>query len=107
MEEELVEELRRTSHAAFGQRYRLECMLAIADSTDGIFSLGELATNLHVTPSNLQNPLASLLETGLITRMYSGDSRRKFYSRNDSSAWEWARELRDAARAVAAAGATT
>lgn len=100
MDEAVVEEVRRISHAAFGQRYRLECMIAVADSTDGIFSLSELADILSVTPSNLQKPLASLLETGLIARMYSGDSRRKFYSRNESSAWEWARELVVAARGI-------
>lgn len=81
------------SHDAFNQRYRLECMLAIANSEDGIFCLSDLAIELAVSVSNLQKPLASLTAIGLISRMYSGDSKRKFYTRNESAAWEWAREL--------------
>lgn len=97
------EEIRRLSHAAFNQRYRLECMLAIGASPDGLFCLSDLATELGVTTSNLQKPLASLLEVGLIARTFSGDSKRRFYTRNDSLAWAWAFELSTAARAHAAA----
>lgn len=88
------EELRGLSQAAFGQRYRLELMLAVADSDDGIVCLTDLARELDVSISNLQQPLKALVATRLVTPLPSGDSRRKFYVRNPSSAWMWARELR-------------
>jgi DNA-binding IclR family transcriptional regulator len=88
-------DLRRLSRQAFGQAYRLELMLAVARQPDGLVSLSELATSLGVAPSNLQIPLKSLVETGLISELPKGDSRRKFYLRNDSAAWAWAQELHD------------
>lgn len=92
-----VDELRELSRAAFGQRYRLECMLAIADSSDGMVTLSTLAKALDVSTSNIQDPIKSLLATGLISPLDAGDSRSKFYVRNTSTAWDWCREL--AARA--------
>jgi DNA-binding MarR family transcriptional regulator len=93
MDEMAVEEVRRLSRAYFGQTYRLECMVAIANSPDGLVSLGELATELRVTPSNLQKPLKSLVDTALISPMHSGDSRRNYYTRNDSLVWAWVLEF--------------
>lgn len=89
--------LRQISRHAFGQAYRLELMLAVADQPDGLVSLTELAANIGVAPSNLQGPLKCLVETGLVSELPRGDSRRKFYLRNDSAAWAWASELRDLA----------
>lgn len=91
------ERLRALSQAAFGQRYRLELMLAVADSSDGIVCLSDLAGTLGVAISNLQQPLKALLTTGLLSPLPAGDSRRKFYIRNASAAWQWARELQEAA----------
>lgn len=102
MDELAVEEVRRLSRAAFGQRYRLELMVAIASSSDGLVSLGELATQLGITPSNLQKPLQSLLDTALISPTHSGDSRRVYYMRNESLAWAWSRELAGKAEAFIA-----
>ncbi|SDU66153.1 hypothetical protein SAMN04489733_7886 [Amycolatopsis keratiniphila] len=90
-----TDQLRETSQQAFGQRYRLELMLAIADTDDGIVCLTDLAKQLDVAISNLQSPLRALVSTGLLTSLPRGDSRRKFYIRNPSAAWQWARELRD------------
>ena len=87
------EAVRALSRAAFRQDYRLEMMVAIADSTDGIVCLTDLARSLDVSMSNLQVPLKNLLALGLITQLPRGDSRRKYYMRNPSSAWDWAREL--------------
>ncbi|MGC7100689.1 hypothetical protein ACPZ19_38950 [Amycolatopsis lurida] len=89
------ERLRQVSQHAFGQRYRLELMLAIAETDDGIVCLTDLAKALDVTISNLQAPLRALVNTGLISPLPRGDSRRKFYIRNTSAAWAWARELRE------------
>ncbi|MEC3979831.1 hypothetical protein [Amycolatopsis sp. H20-H5] len=88
-----LEHLRMKSQVAFGQRYRLELMLAVAASDDGIICLTDLAKELDVAISNLQGPMRSLIGAGLLTPLPRGDSRRKFYIRNASAAWAWAREL--------------
>lgn len=88
------EALRTLSRAAFGQNYRLEVMLAIADSEDGLVTQTELAQALGVSVSNVQGPVKSLVDCGLLTEMPQGDSRSKFFLRNRSAAWDWAREMR-------------
>ena len=87
------EKLRAVSQAAFGQRYRLELMLAVAEAEDGIVCLTDLARALDVTISNLQHPLRAMVGVGLLSPLPAGDSRRKFYIRNPSAAWDWALEL--------------
>lgn len=96
-----VEQLRVLSRAAFGQAYRLEVMLAVADSGDGLVSLTDLARALDQSPSNIQGPLRSLVSVGLLSDVPSGDSKRKYYIRNPSAAWDWAREMRQLATALA------
>jgi DNA-binding transcriptional regulator GbsR (MarR family) len=103
--DEHVDELRALSRAAFGQKYRLECMIAIAESADGILTLNTLAETLNVSVSNIQDPIKALLATGLISPLNAGDSRSKFYVRNASAAWNWCHEL--AARAREAAVVST
>ncbi len=76
-------------------------MLAVADSQDGIVNLTDLARELDQSTSNIQGPLRSLVDLGLISPAPQGDSKRKHYIRNPSSAWQWVREMR--AEAVAAA----
>lgn len=87
------ERVRAMSQAAFGQKYRLEVMCAFDESSDGLLCLSDLAARIGTVGSNLQKPLASLVATGLITPLDSGDSKRKFYLRNRSAAWAWAQEL--------------
>lgn len=87
------EALRALSRAAFGQAYRLEVMLAVADSADGLTTQTELARELGVSVSNVQGPVRSLIGCGLLTELPQGDSRSKFLMRNRSAAWEWAQEL--------------
>lgn len=98
---EHVDELRALSRAAFGQKYRLECMIAIAESSDGILTLSTLAETLNVSISNIQDPIRALLATGLISPLDAGDSRSKFYVRNTSAAWNWCHELAERARETA------
>lgn len=86
-------ELRRVSRSAFGQDHRLELMLAIARSEDGIFTLSELVTALEVGASSLQRPLGSLIETALVSPLPSSESRFRHYTRNQSPAWQWAEQL--------------
>ena len=101
MSDRVTAELRAFSRSAFGQAYRLEVMLAVADSSDGIVNLTDLAHELGQSTSNIQGPLRSLVEIGLISPAPQGDSKRKHYIRNPSAAWQWAREMRDEATAAA------
>ncbi|MGL5824383.1 MAG: MarR family transcriptional regulator [Nocardioides sp.] len=89
-----VEELRRLSRAAFNQAYRLEVMLFIADS-DGFVTQTEVAQGLGLrSVSNVQAPIRSLIECGLLNPMPKTDNRSRFLARSDSPAWDWARQLR-------------
>ena len=93
----LPQALRQLSRDAFGQTYRLEIMLAVAESPDGLICLTDLAQELGIPTSNVQLALQSLLKTDLVAKLPRGDSRRKHYIRNPSAAWEWARQMRDLA----------
>lgn len=95
MADPVSEALRRMSRAAFGQTYRLEVMLAIADADDGLVTQTDLARSLGVSTSNVQGAVKSLTECGLLTPLPQGDSRSKFLMRNRSAAWDWVREMRD------------
>jgi DNA-binding transcriptional ArsR family regulator len=97
-------ELRMLSRLAFGQGYRLELMLEIADTEDGVFSLTELARSLDVTMSNLQRPLQDMLEMGLLSVLPDSGSRYRYYTSNPSPAWEWAFELAGVNRSSALRG---
>jgi len=89
-----IDGLRALSRAAFGQTYRLEVMLAVADSSDGLVTLTDLARTLGLSTSNVQLALKSLIATGLLSELPKGDSRRKYLLRNPSPAWDWALQLR-------------
>lgn len=97
--------MRRMSRLAFGQAYRLELMLAIARSEDGLVTLSELAKSLHLSASQIQRPFTDLIDLGLITRLPDSDSRHKFLIRNPSVGWAWAEEM--ATHAAAADTAPT
>ena len=96
-----VDWLRERSRVAFGQAYRLEVMLAIADSVDGIVSLGDIAKTLDLSPSQIQKTFSDLKQLGLLTELPAADSRRKFCIRQPSRAWEWAHEMARTAEAYA------
>ena len=87
------ETLRETSRQVFGQAHRLEVMLAVARSDDGIVCLTELAKALEVSVSSLQKPFQALVHARLISPLPDADSRYRFYTRNPSAAWAWAEEL--------------
>lgn len=92
-DEMTAEQIRLLSDVLFGQRYRLELMVAVADSPSGKVCLSDLAEELgHRGVSNIQAPLRDLVRAGLLTRLPDGDSRRKWYRRESSAAWDFARE---------------
>lgn len=95
-----LEELRRLSRAAFNQTYRLEVMLYIAES-DGFVTQTEVAQGLGLSSvSNVQAPIRSLIDCGLLTPMPKTDNRSRFLARTDSPAWDWARQLRQVAETL-------
>lgn len=98
-----MDELRRLSRAAFNQAYRLEVMLHIADS-DGFATQTTIAQALGLSVSNVQAPVRSLIDCGLLTPMPKTDNRSRFLARADSPAWDWARQLRTRATTVGAIG---
>jgi DNA-binding MarR family transcriptional regulator len=68
-------------------------MVAIASSDDGLVCLTDLAKQLNLTPSNLQSALRDLVRCGFLSRLPQGDSKRRFYRRNESLAWAFAVEV--------------
>jgi DNA-binding MarR family transcriptional regulator len=90
---ERQEHIRALSEVLFGQRYRLEAMVAIASAPDGLVCLIDLAQQLGLTPSNLQKPLRDLTKCGLLSRLPPGDSKRRYYQRQESLAWAFAVEI--------------
>lgn len=95
-----LEELRRLSRAAFNQTYRLEVMLYIADSS-GFITQTEVAQALGLpSVSNVQAPIRSLIDCGLLTPMPKTDNRSRFLARADSPAWDWAHQLRSQASRI-------
>jgi hypothetical protein len=85
--------MRGISKSAFGQTLRLELMLAIAASEDGVVCLTELAKELDVSVSSLQRPFEAVVAAQLLTPLPDSDSRFRYYLRNPSAAWTWASEL--------------
>ena len=97
-----LEQVRLLSEVLFGQRYRLEVMVAIAESTTGQVCLSDLAEQLgHRGVSNIQAPLRDLVRAGLLTRLPASDSRRRWYRRENSLGWEFAREAARSAPGLA------
>lgn len=86
--------LRELSDAAFGQKYRLELMLAIAKDVREPVSLTDIASAVQLGVSQVQGAFRSLVEVGLLVPTPSTDSRRKLYVADaESSAWRWAAEM--------------
>jgi DNA-binding MarR family transcriptional regulator len=88
-----LEARRRASQLAFGQRYRLELMLKVLESDDGLFTLSEMSRELRIAVSNIQGPIESLLALGLISRLPTPDELGVYYLRNEGAGWDWAFEL--------------
>ena len=95
-----LEHVRAMSEVLFGQRYRLELMVAIASAPDGLVCLTDLAQQLSVTASNLQRPLHDLARCRLLSRLPPDGSKRRYYQRSESLAWAFAVEIASQAVAI-------
>lgn len=93
MVETTTNKIREISKVVFNQTLRLELMLAIASSEDGVVCLTELARQMGVSVSSLQRPFDAIVTAQLLTPLPDSDSRYRYYIRNPSAAWEWASEL--------------
>lgn len=93
MDEDQREHLRALSRALFGQKHKLELMLAIANAEDGIVCQTDLAKALNVTMSSLQRPFESLVSAELVTPLPSAESKYRYFVRNPSALWAAALEL--------------
>lgn len=84
--------LRKRSRDAFGQDYQLEVMLLIADAS-GVVNQKAIAEGLGLSQSNVQTPWRRLVSLGLLKFDSRDFQRHKYFSREDSTGWQWAREL--------------
>lgn len=87
----------RLSKSLFGQVHRLDLMIYIAESKDGLINPTELSFDLRLPQSALQAPLRDLTDGGLLV-LEERRGRRLFYRRVDSAAWDWVRELKQKAK---------
>lgn len=86
-------QIRNVSRAIFGQRYKLELLLEIADAVDGFVCLTDLAKALDVTMSSLQRPFEGIVAAALVSPIPDADSRFRYYIRNPSGVWDLSYEL--------------
>lgn len=93
MPDPAIDTIRKRSAMAFGQSYRLEVMVAIAESDERRISLSDIAQALGVPASSIQKPLRALVDLGLLTESADSSTRKKYYVRNESSGWTFAYEL--------------
>jgi hypothetical protein len=79
---------RRVSSAVFGNRHRLELLLALAAAGDGGVCVKDLADSCGVATSVFHAPLRALIAAGLVQRRGElGHNRRVFYAFTDVGAW--------------------
>ncbi|MEV6427228.1 hypothetical protein [Nocardia sp. NPDC051463] len=80
---------RLMSAAMFGNRYRLELLVALAESGEQGVNLSELAEARTVAPSVYYGPIRDLLDAGLVERLgrTAGD-RRRWYRRCEYRFWD-------------------
>lgn len=90
--------LRKLSEAAFGQQYRLECMLEIGLDLRRAVSLTDLADRVGLRASQIQGAFKALVDVGLLSPAPAADRRRKaFQPVARSAAWRWAAEIAETA----------
>jgi hypothetical protein len=80
---------RLVSARLFGNRHKLELLLALASAEDGAVSLSELAdANGGVSPSVYYAPIRDLTSAGLVERVAPvPGERRRWYRRSGHRFW--------------------
>jgi hypothetical protein len=90
-----IAELRRLSAAAFGHRYRLELLSALATAAPGHgICLSLLADRCGVAASVYYPPVQRLAESGMVvTSGPDRSERRVLYARTDIAVWTGLRKM--------------
>ncbi|MGX5397151.1 hypothetical protein ACWLMY_35485 [Streptomyces anulatus] len=91
------EQMRRVSAKLFGNRYRAELMLALAQAgTQGV-CLGDLGLRQGVVPGVYRAPMGALMSLGLVEPLpaTAGERRRWYRMTPQSSLWPLLRPLLD------------
>ncbi|WP_370945334.1 hypothetical protein AB5J62_40635 [Amycolatopsis sp. cg5] len=85
---------RRVSAAVFGNRHKLELLLALAQAGDQGVNLSALSDERGVFTSVYYGPIRDLIEVGLVERLgrMPGD-RRCWYRRRESTLWDGVRAV--------------
>lgn len=85
---------RRVSSVVFGNRHRLELLLALAAAGEEGICVKDLADSCGVATSVFHAPLQTLIVAGLVERRRArGHNRRVFYAFTDVGAWTRLPEL--------------
>ncbi|WP_433828650.1 ArsR family transcriptional regulator [Actinoplanes sp. CA-015351] len=86
--------VRQVSSAIFGNKYRLELLLALASAADEGICVKDLADACDAPTSVFQPQLRALMSAGLVRRLPQlGQNRRVFYALTDMSTWTGLRRL--------------
>lgn len=85
------EGLRELSVNLFGNRYRAEVLLALAQADDRGVSMGDLAASHGVSASLYQAPIHALVQAGLAVRLPQdpGERRKRYRRSDDDELWQY------------------
>lgn len=85
---------RRVSAVVFGNRHRLELLVALAEAGNEGVNLSQLSEAQEVPASVYYGPIRGLISVGLVDRLgrVTGD-RRCWYRRRESRFWDHVRSL--------------
>ncbi|WP_084599804.1 hypothetical protein [Actinoplanes subtropicus] len=85
---------RHVSSAVFGNKHRLELLLALFAAGEGGVCVKDLADSRGAPTSVFRPPLAALMAAGLVRRLPTlGHNRRVLYAFTDVRAWTGLRRL--------------
>lgn len=80
---------RRMSVVLFGNRYKLELLVALAEAGDEGVNLSQLGEACAASPNVYYGPIKDLISVGLVERLGQvGGDRRCWYRRRSSPIWE-------------------
>lgn len=79
------EQLRQRSKFLFGNQDRLEVLVAIARSPDGLVNASDLQWEIGIVQSRIRNQLVSLSQAGLLSSSHVAG--KNWYQRLESPIW--------------------
>ncbi|MFI6061385.1 hypothetical protein [Streptomyces sp. NPDC051286] len=87
----MPEGLRELSVSLFGNRYRAEVLLALAQADDRGVSMGDLATSHGISASLYQAPIHALVQAGLAVSLPQdpGERRKRYRRSDDDELWQY------------------